>query len=757
MARRRKKHITYDSKETSSFLGLICILAGLFFFISIFTVSEAESNLFIRTKEIFGQSTIVTAIFLTNLGLYLLGTRLPFTKKLSLIGQFALTILVPALLTSFSTTPRELSRLSGSDVLGGHVGYYVVQTIFGDKFPTEPATKFILLMTILIMIPIALSMSVSELVSRAEVVIRWIVNSVKVILIERNEENPDKSKKQKMPEEEVKASTFGDFNKLLTNKKLEQQQKNDQAKAELASYKTLDVQKPVDKLPKKDIDITDVEIKEALIGDEGLKNDELKYPSWKLPPLSLLIPYKKEKPNEPSIQQNARVIEQILQSFDIEAKVEDAFIGPSVVQYALNIPLGINVKKISNLNENIALALGVDSKAVRIESIPETTYLGIEIPRTKRDLVRFKELMDSDSMEGSKYQLPVPIGKDINGEPIIGAIEKMPHLLIAGATGSGKSVVTNSFISSLLMKKTPDELRLILVDPKQVEFSDYNGIPNLLAPVITDMNIVPTALEWAVGEMERRYTILASEQVRNIEGFNSKRGFASMPYIVIVIDEMADMMLSGERAKIEMAIVRLAQKARAVGIHLILATQRPSVNVITGIIKANIPGRIGMSVTSSTDSRVILDRIGAESLMGHGDLLFKAPDKTKSARLQGSFIDQEEVIRVVEFIKSQSPEVEYLDFEKIKNQHAIGSDDMSTISGISENNMLEQAIRIIVQSKKGSASYLQRRLNIGFNRAARLLEELEGLGVVGPANGSKPREVLVFDADEFLANLRGNA
>ncbi len=755
MARRKKKHITYDSKETSSFLGLICILAGLFFFISIFTVSETESNLFMRTKDIFGQSTIVTALFLTNLGLYLLGTRLPFTKKLSLIGQFALTLIIPALLTSFSTTPRELSRLAGNDVLGGHVGYYFVQTIFGDKFPTEPATKFILLLATLIMIPIAFSMSVSEIVSKLEVIFKWLGNTIKVILIERNEENPEKSKKQKLQEEEVKASTFGDFNKLLVNKKLEQQLKNDQSKVELTSHKTLDIQKPVDKLPKKDIDITDVEIKEAEIGDEGLKSDELKFPAWKLPPLSLLLPYKKEKPNEPSIQQNARIIEQILQSFDIEAKVEDAFIGPSVVQYALNIPLGINVKKISNLNENIALALGVDSKAVRIESIPETTYLGIEIPRSKRDLVRFKELMDSESMEGSKYQLPVPIGKDINGEPIIGAIEKMPHLLIAGATGSGKSVVTNSFISSLLMKKTPDELRLILVDPKQVEFSDYNGIPNLLAPVITDMNLVPTALEWAVGEMEKRYSILAGEQVRNIEGYNAKKGFASMPYIVIVIDEMADMMLSGERAKIEMAIVRLAQKARAVGIHLILATQRPSVNVITGIIKANIPGRIGMSVTSSTDSRVILDRIGAESLMGHGDLLFKAPDKTKSARLQGSFIDQEEVIRIVEFIKSQSPEVEYLDFEKIKSKHAVGSDDMSTISGISESNMLEQAIRIIVQSKKGSASYLQRRLNIGFNRAARLLEELEELGVVGPANGSKPREVLIFDADEFLANMRG--
>ncbi|BCX13656.1 MAG: hypothetical protein KatS3mg085_188 [Candidatus Dojkabacteria bacterium] len=362
--------------------------------------------------------------------------------------------------------------------------------------------------------------------------------------------------------------------------------------------------------------------------------------------------------------------------------------------------------------------------------------------------------MEATQMQGSNFVLPVPIGKGIDGSPLIAGIEKMPHLLIAGATGSGKSVLTNTFISSLLMNKSPDELRLILVDPKQVELSDYNGIPHLLTPVITDMSEVLNALKWAVsGEMERRYSILAKEQVRNISAYNKKKGFAAMPYIVIVIDEMADMMMTSNRGETETAIVRLAQLARAVGIHLILATQRPSVNVITGLIKANIPGRVGMSVTSSTDSRVILDHIGAESLMGNGDLLYKAPDKTRAIRLQGPYIEQEEVIRIVDFIKSQAPEVEYLPeiLEKQMSEEEAVNEALSDISG---DSLVEQAIRIVVASKKGSASYLQRRLNIGFNRAARLLDELEEAGVVGPANGPKPREVLIDDADSFIAQLK---
>lgn len=736
----RKKHVTYDSKETSTVIGLISLLLGIFFLISLFSLTDNQNTLFTQARGLFGFSTLLTVIFLFSLGLHFLGSRLPFTSTKSIVAQSFLVFVFPALLTAFATSERELNR--GEQGLGGIVGGFIVRDIFGSTFPVEIGTRIILLLAVLILIPIAISVSISEIIEKTAMVLRWVGKIYEYFF------------KTEEPEKELitpeKASRLGDFNELI-------KQKKQQPLAENKSRKNDDDDSTIKPLPvpRKPLDSAGVEIKEGAIGEDGLKQEVLKYPDWKLPPLSLLIPYKKSKAHEPAIDQNARIIEKILDSFGIDAKVEESYIGPSVIQYALNIPFGIKVAKVATLSENIALALGVDSKAVRIESIPETTYLGVEVPRSKRDMVRFKEIMESDEMETNQFALPAPIGKNIDGSSVVADIQKMPHLLIAGATGSGKSVLTNSFIASLLMKRTPDEVKFILVDPKQVELSDYNGIPHLLTPVITDMSQVVNALKWAVQEMEIRYSNLAKEQVRNIQGYNQKKGFAAMPYIVIVIDEMADMMMTANKVDAETAIVRLAQKARAVGIHLILATQRPSVNVITGIIKANIPGRIGMSVTSSTDSRVILDRIGAESLLGYGDLLYKAPDKPKANRLQSSFIDQQEVINIVNFLKSQAPEVEYvneiLESKNTENENNSGSESEFG----NEGDMLEQAIRIVVQSQKGSSSFLQRRLRIGFNRAASLLEELEELGVVGPANGSKPREVLINDADAFIQSLRG--
>lgn len=738
---RRKKHPTYDSKETKTVLGLLCILLGIFFLISIFTVST-EANLFTQARTLFGQSTLLTAFFLISVGLYYLGIELPFTKPLSLVAQLALVFLIPALITSFATGEFEIYRFSGQydKILGGSVGYFIVTNVLQESIPTQPATRLILVLANLIFLPVALSLSVSQIIEFSGRALTAIKNFFFVDVEDEEEEQVEPDGKAR----------FGDFNKLLQNKKdakKAQEDKDDEEEGEPIPSRRI----------KTSHSEKEVSVHEAQIGEDGLKQDTLKYPGWKLPPLSLLIPYKKSTGKEPTIEQNAQIIEQTLASFGVDAKVEESFVGPSVIQYALNLPLGTKVEKIIGLSANLALALGVDSKAVRIESIPETTYLGIEVPRSQREMVRFKELMESGEMQNNSMSLPVPIGKDIDGTAIIADIRKMPHLLIAGATGSGKSVLTNSFISSLLMNSTPDEVKLILVDPKQVELSDYNGIPHLLAPVITDMDKVVNALKWAVSEMEKRYTNLKNEQVRDIVGFNDKKGFAAMPFIVIVIDEMADMMMTANRVEAETAIVRLAQKARAVGIHLILATQRPSVNVITGIIKANIPGRVGMSVTSSTDSRVILDRIGAESLLGNGDLLYKAPDKPKAARLQGSFVDQQEVIRIVDFIKSQAPEVEYSN-EIVEKQLMPGEEpdgNFANDGSIAKGSLLEQSIRIAVQYQKGSSSFLQRKLNIGFNKAAQLVEELEALGVVGPQNGAKPREVLISDAEEFIASMKG--
>lgn len=746
MARRkRKKKVTYDSKETATFIGLLFLVGAVFMAISMFTVPDGTDNIFTQSKGIFGEGTIFVAGILLFWSLKLLGMNLERFKKIHIIAQAIFLLLFSGLLTALDQTPKEAVRLQGGNITqGGEVGQYIIENVFQDWNPASTPTIIILLLLTGLMLPVALAVSPTSIA----LVLKKVASMIKTF-VDYMFSPIEKDGEEIKEEIQEKASRFGDFNKLLGSKdkpKTEDDEGDDDAEPipfEMPKKKKVESQ-------------NDVEVKSGELGDEGLSQEELKYPNWKLPPLSLLTPFKKTKPKDNTINQKADIIEQILASFKIEAKVEDAYVGPSVIQYALNIPLGINVKKIASLGENLALALGVDAKAVRIESIPETTYLGIEIPRSSRDLVRYKEMMSSEEMKSTDLKLPVPVGKDIHGQAVVASINKMPHLLVAGATGSGKSVLTNNFICSLIMNKTPDELKMILVDPKQVELMDYNGIPHLLTPVITDMDLVLNALKWAVGEMERRYTTLAGEQVRNIDGFNKKKGFAAMPYIVIVIDEMADMMMTANRVESENAIVRLAQKARAVGIHLILATQRPSVNVITGIIKANIPGRVGMSVTSSTDSRVILDRIGAESLMGGGDLLYKAPDKTKATRLQCSFVEQEEIIRVVDFIKQQAPEVEYIDEiteKKVTEEEAI----QEALGDISEDNLVENAIRLVVRANKGSSSYLQRRLSIGFNRAARLLDELEEAGVVGPPNGSKPREVLISDADAFIAQLKGVA
>lgn len=751
--RKKKQTITYDSKETSTFLGLVLMIFGLFFGISVFTVTEGETTLFSQAKDIFGNATIFLSIYLILIGVKFLGGSLKFIRTVNLISQAILIILIAGLFTAFDGSDKIAVNGNGANTNGGHVGFWILRNIFGDLTPALASTKIILVAVTLVIIPPALTLSLNKTVE----IIKKVLSTIKKIFVDLfigedfDEENAEKNiftdNAQSSDVQTQKAARFGDFNKLIARK--DEPVKNDTKKEKTESVEqNISVQKP----EKKDDENSD-NYKDAELGEDGLKQETLQYPGWKLPPLSLLFPFKASKPKESQTKEKADIIEQILASFNIEAKVEDAYIGPSVIQYALNIPLGIKVSKVATLSENIALALGVDSKAVRVETIPGTTYLGIEVPRSNRDMVQVKELMSSNDMQNTKRHLPVPVGKDIHGNTIVAGIEKMPHLLIAGATGSGKSILTNSFITSLIMNKTPDELKLLLVDPKQVELMDYNGIPHLLTPVITDMDKVVNALKWAVTEMDKRYSHLASETVRNIEQYNEKKGFAAMPYIVIVIDEMADMMMTANKVESENAIVRIAQKARAVGIHLILATQRPSVNVITGIIKANIPGRIGMSVTSSTDSRVILDSIGAESLMGAGDLLYKAPDQTKSSRLQSSYIDQQEVIRVVDFIKAQAPEVEYIT-EITERQLSPEDETNEALGDISEDNLVEQAIRAVVKAQKGSSSYLQRRLSIGFNRAARLLEELEEAGVVGPPNGSKPREVLITDADSFIQQLK---
>ncbi|MFH0776506.1 MAG: DNA translocase FtsK [Patescibacteria group bacterium] len=447
------------------------------------------------------------------------------------------------------------------------------------------------------------------------------------------------------------------------------------------------------------------------------------------------------------MRQKAETIRQKLSQFGIEVTMFDVNVGPTVMQYTLKPAEGVKLSKIVGLKHDIALALA--AKSLRIEApIPGKSLVGIEIPNEKRTLVRLKELLLSDTFAKIPSNLRVVLGRDVSGAARIADLAEMPHLLVAGATGSGKSVGINTFLLSLIYQNSPNDLRLILVDPKRVELVPYNGIPHLLTPVINDPEKTISALKWAVGEMTRRYIELSRAKVRNIKEYNAKNPPEKMPYIVIVIDELADLMMVAQK-EVEGAIMRLAQMARAVGIHLILATQRPSVNVITGVIKANIPTRLSFAVTSGVDSKTILDSIGAEDLLGQGDMLFIPPGESKPVRIQGSFISTNEVRKVTNAIKldlEEEPEYnsEITDSQKTANVVLPGVKMPTEANGAGDDEaILRQAARVVVETGRASASLLQRRLSLGYARAARIIDLLEERGFVGPADGAKPRAIYV--------------
>lgn len=473
-------------------------------------------------------------------------------------------------------------------------------------------------------------------------------------------------------------------------------------------------------------------------------------PNWNLPGVDLLS-NKQSKADAGDIKHNAQVIKDVMQDFKINVEMEEANVGPKVTQYTLKPPAGVRLSKISSLDGNLALSLGAE--AIRIEApIPGKRAVGIEVPNKKGAMVNLRSIIEGSDWKNSTSPLGFAIGKDISGHGVVGELETMPHLLVAGQTGSGKSVMINTLLTSLLYRNSPADLKLILVDPKQVELTPYNHIPHLLTPVITEPEKCISALKWAVNEMERRYTLLAEKGKRNIQGFNESNKEDHMPYIVIVIDELADLMMLAAR-DVEALIVRIAQKARAVGIHLVLATQRPSVDVITGLIKANIPARIAFTVASQIDSRTIIDQMGAEKLLGKGDLLITTAAHPKPRRVQGVFVDDPEVMKVTDFIKMQRPP-EYND-EVVTQPVQIGAKGglvMDMDSG-SDDAMFKDAVKCVIESGKASASLLQRRLRVGYARAARLIEDMEEQGIIGPADGARPRDVLVSSMDDVFGGV----
>ncbi|MFA6391951.1 MAG: DNA translocase FtsK 4TM domain-containing protein [Patescibacteria group bacterium] len=448
------------------------------------------------------------------------------------------------------------------------------------------------------------------------------------------------------------------------------------------------------------------------------------------------------KPTSGDINLNKEKIKKTLQNFGIEVEMGETNVGPTVTQYTLKPSEGVRISQIDTLQNDIALALA--AHPIRVEApIPGKSLVGIEVPNQKVAVVKLKEIIQSDGFKKRESDLSISLGKDVSGNPWVADLDTMPHLLVAGATGSGKSVCINSIIISLLYENSPDNLKLILVDPKRVELTIYNGIPHLLTPVITKADKTVNALNWAVAEMDRRFELLAQSGQRNIKGFNAgvKVG---LPYIVIVIDELADLM-SVAPVEVESRIIRLAQMARAVGIHLIVATQRPSVDVITGLIKANITSRIAFTVASGTDSRTILDFAGAEKLLGSGDMLYVSQQLSKPKRLQGAFVTEREIRNIVDFLKEKG-EPEYND--EVTVRHGANVGEKGETFSDEEDELIDDAQEIIMESQKASASFLQRRMRIGYARAARILDILEQKGIIGPADGAKPRDVYVKDKED---------
>lgn len=470
---------------------------------------------------------------------------------------------------------------------------------------------------------------------------------------------------------------------------------------------------------------------------------------YKLPTINLFAPDKPKNQSKEKkiVRENIKILEETFASFGIRASVERAEIGPSVTKYEVKPAVGVRVNRISNLADDLALALA--AKDVRIEApIPGKSLVGIEVPNSEIATVTFRELWEQSKTDDKKL-LEIPLGKAVNGSVRTFDLAKMPHLLVAGSTGSGKSVAVNGIIASILMKARPDEVKFMMVDPKMVELSVYNDIPHLLIPVVTNPRKASRALQKVVDEMENRYELFSKVGARNIAGYNAKVAEYNasqpeykqipLPLIVVIVDELADLMMVASK-EVEDAIIRLGQKARAAGIHMILATQRPSVDVISGLIKANVPSRIAFAVSSGTDSRTILDENGAEKLLGRGDMLFKPIDENHPVRLQGSFISDEDVERIVTFVKNQAE----ADYDDNFDTGEVSENDMDSGSESEQGDPLfEEAKALVIETQKASASMLQRRLSVGFNRATRLMEELEAAGVIGPAEGTKPRKVLL--------------
>ncbi len=484
-----------------------------------------------------------------------------------------------------------------------------------------------------------------------------------------------------------------------------------------------------------------IKVNKSAAPEVKIKPQELKIGDYHLPSLDLLDspPPLEARQIKGDLEANARILAETLEDFGISVKVTDIERGPVITRYELEPAPGVKVSRIEALGDDIALSMKAQSVRI-IAPIPGRDRVGIEVPNTQSSLVFLQEVLESEQFQKAKSKLSIVLGKDIAGKAIVAKLEDMPHLLIAGTTGSGKTVCINSLILSLLFRNSPVDLKFVMIDPKMVELMPFNGLPHLLCPLVTEAKKAAAALNWVVNEMEERYRLLSKAGTRNIESYNEKN--EKLPYIVVVVDEFADLMIVMPD-QIETAVQRLAQLARAVGIHLILATQRPSVNVITGVIKANLPARLSFKVASKVDSRTVLDMNGADKLLGKGDMLFLNPGDEKPTRIQGALVSDKEIDRVVNFIKAQG--------EPVYNEAIVKEQQKSGLNNAEKDELYDEAVKVIIESNQASVSILQRRMRLGYTRAARIIDMMELDGLVGPYEGSKPRRILV-DREAWLKN-----
>ena len=755
--RKPKRRITIKSKETKAVLGLLLIGSG----IAVFMADTLQGKVLEYIFYYFGEGVFLLGFWLVLVGLRLLGFKHKITSDSFLTGVFLLFLWYIALL-------GFVFKVFNANVIAGILGealHAYLWSFLGTLLEALALVLFFLIAISFIVGPEVFEWISTAVNKTADLSLRALRNSftyvkalaykvwgrLRGVSLKKNiqlEEPSSTPIVQEQLEPAVAAEASAAAQELPGSL---QEQTNPQPVLS-ASQNT-----PESSQPAVDIQIKEITNQpEAQVAvpswlERAYKLYKPKFLNWQYPPIhEIFLPPVKDHISQREIEQTSRKIEEVLESFKIHARVTKVFVGPSVIQYALNIASGVKVAKVRSLARDIALAIAAPSDSIRVETIAGTSLIGIEVPRKNPRIVRAIEIIGSEEFKNTNYELPLAIGKDIHGKPVILNLYDMPHLLIAGATGSGKSVAINMILSGLLSKFTPDEVKFILVDPKMVEMEPYNDIPHLLTPVITDMSKTSQALDWLIFEMQERYNMFKQAKARNIKEFNAQSE-VKLPYIILVIDEMADLILS-RKAEVETKIVRLAQLARATGIHLILATQRPSVNVITGLIKANIPARIALAVASNVDSRVIIDQNGAETLLGKGDMLIKTPNSTKLMRVQGAFVSTKEVGGLTGFLRRQAQEAGYTpddiyipELYNLLQGKGISPAGLSTAAGA--DPLLREAIQLVVAQQKVSASLLQRYLKIGFNRAARLIDALEKLGVISPLIGNK-RKVLIKDPSE---------